>query len=298
MVADQYYGDIVIGINKDHFNLITSKLKQDIFWRSFLFLVIAIIAVAGVMIKQNYNMLELKYDEIRDEVRQLEADRVASEKLTAMGELAGGVAHEIRNPLNTIRVILQRLQREFKPVANEADYNQLTEILKKETDRVNNTVSQFLEIARPPKLNKSKGDLGVCFNEIITFFRPRAESKGCELIIESENIPEFMFDGELCKQAILNLLENAISAVDNNGVIKISLSYFNKIISINLEDNGPGIPGESKSRVFDLYYTTKPTGTGLGLPTVLRIVKEHGGRIELLDSSLGGAHFKLELPIV
>jgi len=227
----------------------------------------------------------------------LEADRTSSEKLTAMGELAKGVAHEVRNPLNAIRVIIQRLKREFSPEKDLEEYRELTDIIQNETDRINRTVDDFLNMARPPVLNKSKGDIVGCLQEILRFFKPRAGARRCEIVTDINPVPQFEFDNNLCREGILNLLENSLSVVGDEGLIKISLRYEDRKAIIDIEDNGPGIPEELKSRVFDLYYTTKDTGTGLGLPTVLRIVKEHGGRINLSDSRLGGARFSLELPV-
>jgi len=297
LVGEKIFGEIVVGFSTTQLDLVASKLKRNIFWRSSLFLIIAVGALAAALVRQNYKLLTAKYEEIRDEVKRLEADRAASEKLTAMGELARGVAHEIRNPLNAIRVIIQRLQREFAPTSDADDYRKLTEIIQKETDRINQTVKDFLDLAKPPLLNKTKGDLIGCLNETIALFKPRAAAKGCRLKIDLAPIPQLCYDGNLCKQGILNLLENSLSAVNSDGIIQIRARSKEGKAMIDIEDNGPGIPNELKSRVFDLYYTTKDTGTGMGLPTVLRIVKEHGGRIELLDSQLGGAHFRLELPI-
>jgi signal transduction histidine kinase len=297
MVGDRVLGEIVLGMSTAQLELVSSKLKRDIVWRSILFLMIAVIALGGIFIRQNYRMLTRKYDEIREEVRMLEADRTASEKLTAMGELAKGVAHEIRNPLNAIRVIIQRLTREFTPENDKEEYQELTDIIQNETDRINQTVNDFLDMAKPPVLNKSRGDIVGCLDEIVRLFKPRADARGCEIKSEFSAVPPFEFDGNLCKQGILNLLENSLSAVRDNGLIQIGIRYEEGRALIDIEDNGPGIPEDLKSRVFDLYYTTKDTGTGLGLPTVLRIVKEHGGRINLSNSPLGGACFSLELPV-
>jgi signal transduction histidine kinase len=296
-VAGEILGEIVVGLSTAQLELVTTKLKRDIVWRSILFLMIAVTALGGLLLRQNYRLLTQKYGEIREEVRWLEADRAASERLTAMGELAKGVAHEIRNPLNAIRVIIQRLKREFTPGNDIDEYRELTDIIQKETDRVNQSVNAFLEMSRPPVLNKSRGDLVACLTEIVSLFKPRADARGCEIKTDFSQIPQINFDSNLCRQGVLNLLENSLSAVGDNGLIKISAGCKDGMARVDIEDNGPGIPEELKSRVFDLYYTTKDTGTGLGLPTVLRIVKEHGGRIDLSDSSLGGARFRLELPV-
>ena len=296
-VAGERYGSIVLGISTKHMELLTAKLRRDILWRSILFLVVAVIAITGIMIRQNYRLLSVRYDEIKSDVQILEADKSRNEKLTAMGELASGVAHEVRNPLNTIRVIIQRLQREFKPSQEPEEYHELTALLINETDRINDTVKQFLKMAKPPVLHKFPGDINDCLDGIISLIEPRAAARGCKLEKNFGKLPEFEFDPELCKQGILNLLDNALNAIEIDGIIKISTFRKGQNCRIEIEDNGPGIPDENKNRVFDMYFTTRDEGTGMGLPTVLRIVKEHKGMIDLLDSELGGALFRLELPI-
>ena len=294
-VAGDPFGDIVIGIDTGYLNLLSTKLRQDIIWRSILFLIISIVALAGVILHQNYRLLSGQYAEIKGDVHRLEADKALSAKLVAMGELAGGVAHEIRNPLNAIRVIIQRLEREFKPQSDEAEYTELTSVIRKETDKINESVRNFLTLARPPVLHKTRGDLNISIGETIALFQPRAQSKGCAVRTDLGELPLIEFDKELMHQAILNLLENALAAVDSNGLITIKTYFQEGRCFVEISDNGAGIGDDEKPRVFDLYYTTKPTGTGMGLPMVLRIIKEHGGRIDLLDSPSGGALFRMEL---
>jgi signal transduction histidine kinase len=295
-VAGESYGNIVIGIDTAYLDLLTAKLRRDIFWRSILFLIVAMIAVAGVILRQNYGLLSNQYAKIQKDVRRLEADKALSAKLVAMGELAGGVAHEIRNPLNAIRVIIQRLEREFKPQNDETEYKELTSIIRKETDKINESVKNFLTLARPPILHKTMADLNQSIKEVVALFQPRAHSKGCYINADFGNLPRVLFDPELIHQAILNLLENALAVVDSNGRIDIKTFFQDRRCVIQIADNGPGIEDDEKPRVFDLYYTTKPTGTGMGLPMVLRIIKEHGGTIDLSDGPTGGALFRLELP--
>ncbi len=295
--SGEHYGDIVIGIDTGYLSLLTSKLRRDIFWRSMLFLFVAVAAIGGFLTRQNYRHLSHKYLEIQEDVQALERDRATSARLVAMGELASGVAHEIRNPLNAIKVIVQRLQREFEPKSDAAEYRELTDVVRKETDRINGTIEQFLKLARPPVLRKTTSDMNDCIKEVAALFEPRAREKACALGLELGELPPLCFDAELCRQAILNLLENALAAVPAGGRIEIKTYKKGSACHIDVSDDGPGVPDDEKGRVFDLYYTTKPTGTGIGLPTVLRIVKEHGGRMELLDAPSGGALFRVELPI-
>jgi signal transduction histidine kinase len=296
-VAGQNYGMIVIGLDTTLLNLLTSKLKRDVFWHSLLSLLITLIAVGGVVIWNNYRMVSRRYDEIKGEVQKLEADKAVKARLASMGELAGGVAHEIRNPLNAIRVIIQRLQREFSPESDKGEYLELTDVVKRETDRINESVEQFLKMARPPALQKSRSNLNKCLEHVLELFEPRATEQNIKVTKDLDNLPDINLDSKLCGQAILNILENALDAIKESGNIVIRTYTKQKKIFVEIEDDGPGIPDELKSRVFDMYFTTKDSGTGMGLPSVLMTVKEHGGSVEILDSPMGGALFRMEFSI-
>ena len=296
-VAGQYYGEIVIGLDTSFLNLLTSKLKRDVFWHTILGLLFTLIAVFGVVIWNNFKMVSRQYGEIKNEVQKLEADKAVKARLASMGELAGGVAHEIRNPLNAIRVIVQRLQREFTPGEDKDEYIELTNVVKRETDRINESIEQFLKMARPPLLEKHKGSLNDCIEKVLELFEPRAAQKHISIIRNFGKLPDIDLDSKLCGQAILNILENALDAIRENGEIEI-ISYLKaKKAYIEIKDTGPGITSELKGRVFDMYFTTKDTGTGMGLPSVLMTVKEHGGSVEILDNPSGGAIFRLEFPV-
>jgi signal transduction histidine kinase len=296
-VSGRPFGEIVIGMDTEYLGLLTLKLRRDILWRGILFLFVAVTVVAGVSLRQNYRLLSQRLIEMQEDVQRLEADRALSAKLVAMGELARGVAHEIRNPLNAIAVIIQRLQREFSAKEGEAEYRELTGVIRRETERINASVEHFLTLARPPVLHKSRADINDCIGRAYTLFEPHARAQGCCLTFDGGEVPPIVCDPELMHQAIMNLVENALAALGPGGKIEIKTRRKGKHCIIEIGDSGPGIPDDRKERVFDLYFTTKPAGTGMGLPTVLQIVKEHGGRIELVDRPGGGALFRLELPI-
>ena len=296
-VADQYYGDIVIGLDTNVLDSLSDKLKRDVFWHSILGLLITLIAVSGIFVWNNYRVIAQRYDEIKGEVQKLEADKAIKARLASMGELAGGVAHEIRNPLNAIRVIIQRLQREFVPASDKDEYLELTNIVKRETDRINESIEQFLKMARPPALQKTAGNLNDCLEHVLELFAARALQKNIIINKDLKTLPMMNFDSQLCRQAILNILENALDAIPAGGDIAIKTYVKSKKIYIEISDNGPGISDELKSRIFDMYFTTKDSGTGMGLPSVLMTVKEHGGTVDVLDNPGGGAIFRLEFPI-
>lgn len=296
-VAGQYYGRIVVGLESRYLNLLTSKLKRDVIWHSVLGLLITLFAVAGVVVWNNLKLMSSKYEEIKSEVQKLEADKAVKARLASMGELAGGVAHEIRNPLNAIKVIVQRLRREFTPEDDKDEYYELTDVVTRETDKINETVRQFLKMARPPALNKTRGNLNDCIENVLGLFQPRAEEKNIGIDRQLGRIPDISLDSELCGQAILNILENSLDAAADKGTITIRSFRNSDRIIIEIEDDGAGVPDDLKPRIFDMYFTTKDTGTGMGLPSVLMTVKEHGGNIEVHDGHSGGAVFRMEFPV-
>lgn len=241
---------------------------------------LATLAVTGFLfLRQNNRFLRDETERIREEVRRLEEERRRREKLTAMGELAAGVAHEIRNPLNAIGMVAQRLAREFTPSENEEEYQELVEILRNESARVEGVVERFLRFARPPKMNRLPGDLAAALRETTKRLRPYAESHGVALHLDAPETVSFHFDAQGLGQVLENLIRNAVEAHSTN--IRVTLASTPGGILLRLSDDGAGIPPEKLARVFDLYYTTKPNGTGLGLAIVQQIVAEHNGEIHL-----------------
>ncbi len=236
------------------------------------------------------------------ERRALEAGLRRRERLSAMGELASGVAHEVRNPLNAIAVIAQRLQREFVPTDDQEEYRQLTGTVRNEVSRVNQIVRQFLDLARPPALVPQPTDLAELLAESLRLATSSATGQRVRVEGHVEQAGSATVDPAQLRQAVLNLLVNAIEAVASHdtpraGWVRLTAWRGGNEVSIAVADNGPGIAPACRERIFDLYYTTKATGTGLGLAMVQRIVSEHGGRVEL-DTELGrGTTFTLHLPL-
>jgi two-component system sensor histidine kinase HydH len=230
------------------------------------------------------------------ETRRLEEESKRKEKLSAMGELASGVAHEIRNPINAIGMIAQRLDKEFKVEKDSEEYHSITNLLRSEVTRINKIITQFLGYAKPLGLQIQKINSKSFFDDIYRLFSEQAKLKG----IEFSNLPdqsfEMMIDPELIKQAMMNLVQNAIDAIDKNG--KVEINYFKKGTNLIVEitDNGKGIPENVKSKIFDLYYTTKPEGTGLGLSIVQKIIAEHKGTIEVFSEVNKFTKFKITIP--
>jgi PAS domain S-box-containing protein len=236
---------------------------------------------------------------IRDltEVRRMESQIKQREKLSAMGELASGVAHEIKNPLNSIYMIGQRFRNEFRPEDNVTEYKSLTEALISEVQRVNKIIIQFLSFARPPKLRLSEVSSNKILKELKALIGSQAIEK--EILFEiNEDAEVFLnIDYDQMKQAFLNLLQNAVDATPTGGRIKVKLATNNNKAIFEIEDTGKGIPSENFSKIFNLYYSTKSDGVGLGLSMVQQIISQHSGNI-FVESQLGvGTKFIVELPL-
>ncbi len=258
-----------------------------------------LIASASLLTDENGDV-ETVFAVFRDITERVRLERQLAQerRLTAMGQLASGIAHEIRNPLNAISVIAQRLAREFSPRGDEdaEEYAALTDTLVTETRRVNQIVQQFLEFARPPKPDKRPVDLNTVIRESVNLMRSSAEQKGIRLEFEQKSPVVLELDPGQLKQALVNLIQNAVQVCGENDVVRIGLEADDEEARVTVEDTGPGIEPEVLPRIFDLYFTTRPEGTGIGLSLVHRIVSVHGGSIDV-ESRVGeGTTFVLRFP--
>jgi len=229
------------------------------------------------------------------ELKNIEEQTKRNEKLLAMGELASGVAHEIRNPINSIGMIGQRLNREFVPNEDIKEYNTLTNLLANEVNRVNKIISQFLQYAKPLDLQIVKVDISQLMMDFHNLFIEQAEQRKISFKVKDNKNIYANVDPELFKQAIINFIQNAFEAVENNG--KILVEYFirdgNFIITI--KDDGKGILEKDQSKIFDLYYTTRKEGTGIGLSISQKIISQHNGVIDFTSGNKGTT-FNIRIP--
>jgi two-component system, NtrC family, sensor histidine kinase HydH len=229
------------------------------------------------------------------EIKQLEKEAAKNEKLTAMGELASGVAHEIRNPINAIGMIAQRLNKEFKVPEHQKEYEVITGLLRSEVNRINKIITQFLNYAKPLDIKTADVDLRKYFDEIKYLFAEYAKQKQINFIIQNVNGDYFRFDPDLIKQALINVIQNAFDAVSEQGEVRINYKVEDKRFFVEIKDNGPGIPPEIQKRIFDLYFTTRSNGNGLGLSIAQKIIAQHNGSIHLSSTVNKGTTFKIIL---
>ena len=255
----------------------------------------------SISITPNYNFMKKleSYTVVTTDItesKKMEEQRKRDEKLLAMGELASGVAHEIRNPINSIGMIAQRLNKEFTPSDGTGEYASITNLLKTEVDRINKIITQFLQYAKPIELQKTSVFLGKFFQDIYQLFADQAKQKKTIFLVNGDEKITAVFDPELIKQTLMNIIQNAFDAINNNGKVEINYFREHKNIVITVSDNGSGIPEENRSKIFDLYFTSKKEGNGLGLSISQKIISQHKGSIEFTSSG-EGTTFKINLPI-
>ena len=263
-------------------------------------------SINGETMYLNLNLTRNKDDDGKDnyiivindltDARRLEEESKRKEKLSAMGELASGVAHEIRNPINAIGMIAQRLDKEFKVEKDSEEYHSITNLLRNEVTRINKIITQFLGYAKPLSIQIKKINTKDFFDDIYRLYFDQAKMKEIQLIMLSEQSFEIKVDPELIKQALMNLVQNSIDAVAENGKVKINYFKKEKNFVIEIADSGKGIPENIRNKIFDLYFTTKPEGTGLGLSIVQKIIAEHSGTIEVFSEVNKFTKFKITIP--
>ena len=243
----------------------------------------------------NIMAFNLVIDDITD-LRNNEKQRQLNEKMIAMGELASGVAHEVRNPLNSINMIAQRFEKEYSEQMQSEEFKTLSKVLRTESSRVNNIIEQFLRFARPPKLNITEIKSSDFLKEIKSICEITAKEKEVSLEFMQENPVKMKIDIEQMKQVFINLIQNAIDATGKDGKIIVSCKVKSNKCSFEISDNGAGISGENLNKIFNLYFTTKSKGTGLGLSIVQQIISQHGGKIFVESKDGSGTKFIIELP--
>ena len=231
--------------------------------------------------------------------QELEEIRSRKNKLMAMGQLASRMAHEIRNPLNGIGMLAQRLSKEFTPAQEAEQFGQMTASIRSESSRINQIVETFLSYARNPEFKFSKTDLKKMIQDQV----PLLQSLGkAPLEFEMAGGCEALVDADQFKQALINLVKNAFDVSDEAAPVKLSLQCADDKIILAIEDRGPGIAPEIKDKIFDLYFTTKEKGMGLGLSIVEKIISAHGGIVRVESPYFAdkreqrGSRFIVELP--
>jgi signal transduction histidine kinase len=214
-----------------------------------------------------------------------------------MGELASGVAHEIRNPLNTISTIVQQLNKDFEPKQNLEEYRLLANLVGKEINRINETIKDFLRFSKPEKIKLNSFLFSDLIKQIESQYTPMLSDKGIIFEINYSWDGQVNWDKNKILQVFMNLIQNSFDAIESNGKIQMMINKDGDELSIIINDNGSGIPSHLQNKIFNLYYTTKANGTGIGLSLVQRIVFEHNGTIKFISEENVGTELIIKLPI-
>ena len=235
------------------------------------------------------------------ETRRSEQQTIESERLNALTLLAAGVAHEIGNPLNSLNIHLQLIQREARKIdgAKRAELQESVEVARAEVNRLDSIITQFLRAIRPTRPQLKPESINSIVEESVRFFTP--EIKDRDIVVEQElrsDLPLLELDRDQMKQAFYNVIKNSFEAMKSRGVLRIRTDMDASHVIVRFNDSGGGMSAENLSRVFEPYFTTKASGTGLGLLIVRRIVREHGGELGIESSEGKGLTLTIRLPYI
>jgi signal transduction histidine kinase len=284
-------GLIRIGYSPKEIHPVLTQIEKNVALSILVFLILGISAITLIWVNQNRHLKKLK--EMEDRIQLVE-------RLSSLGHLAAGVAHEIRNPLNAIGMGLQRLKREFLPQdeTKKEEYLSFTDLILREIKRVNEIVEQFLNLSRPFQLTLKETSLGELLKHLLVLLQEEAANQKVTLQAEiSSDLPRLRVDEEKLTQAILNIMKNGLQAMEQGGMLRVEARSARDHAEITLSDTGSGIPPEQMDKIFNYYYTTKDRGVGLGLPIAHRIIEAHGGRLKVESRVGSGTKATITLPL-
>ncbi|MFL6570002.1 MAG: sensor histidine kinase [Chthoniobacterales bacterium] len=233
------------------------------------------------------------------ESRRSTEKTIESERFNALTLLAAGVAHEIGNPLNSLHIHLQLMERKVRKLDGKLhdELQESIDIARSEISRLDSIVSQFLKAIRPSKPQLHPENVNSIVEDAVRFFAPEIEDR--DIVVEQElrsDLPVLELDRDQMKQAFYNVIKNSFEAMKRRGILRIRTDMDDTHVLVSFNDTGGGMSAESLSRVFEPYHTTKASGSGLGLLIVRRIVREHGGELGLESSEGKGLTLTIRLP--
>ncbi len=243
--------------------------------------------------------MDIIISDISEDIRK-ETRLRRSESLASMTTMAAGVAHEIKNPLAAMQIHTQLMRKAFQKYGSldEEKAEKYLNVIEEETAHLNKIAVDFLFAVKPMEVELRLGSLNENVEEVVSFLLPEAEERGIEVETKLDSfLPRIQFDARLVKQALLNLVQNAFAAMAENGKLTIISKSDGDYQALIIRDNGSGISEEKLSKIFEPYYTTKASGTGLGLTLVYKIMKEHNGDIHVKSEVGKGTEFILLFPV-
>jgi two-component system nitrogen regulation sensor histidine kinase NtrY len=219
--------------------------------------------------------------------------------MEAWREVARRIAHEIKNPLTPIQLSAERLRKRYARMLEDDGgiLDKCTTTIIQQVDELKNLVNEFAQFARLPSAQLTSNDLNEIVSEALFLFKEG--HKDIEFQFHSEVIPQLELDREQIKRVLINLLDNAVAAVNGAGEIRLSTAFDRArgVVTLEVADNGCGLTTETRSRIFEPYFSTKENGTGLGLTIVSQIIEDHRGYVRALNNEPRGTRFSIELPV-
>ncbi len=228
------------------------------------------------------------------ERERLREETIRLDRLASLGKLSAGIAHEVRNPLTGISLLLDDLHD--KPGFSAEDKEMLSRALA-EIERVERLISALLNYSSPVRTAFREGDFTQILNDILLLMRRQAEKQGVVLNVSLVPLPHFRFDPEKIRQALINILKNALEVLESGGIITITTEFHTTAVMVAISDNGPGIPTKDLPLIFEPFFTRKGAGTGLGLSITQRIIEEHHGALNVESDGSTGTTFRITLPL-
>jgi signal transduction histidine kinase len=236
---------------------------------------------------------------------EVQTQAFQSERLAELGRLTGGLAHEIRTPISTMKVNLQLLAEDLRSAAGSQDFQDnrrrhlaRIETLESEADRLKDILDDFLKYAGRYEIDPTSRDLNDVIGSILDFIEPELTEAGIRLRrSQTDSRLPCRLDEDFIKQAVLNVISNAQQMMEKGGDLIVRTDRRERDASVEIADTGPGILPDDLPRIFDVFYSTRRGGTGLGLPIARRIILEHGGEMEVHSESGVGTSFLIRLPL-
>ncbi len=284
-------GIVRMGLDRGSMDKIIAENKKNIFVFMVFIVIIALLSMWLLYYDQNRHL-----SGIIEMERRLEK----AERLSSLGQLAAGVAHEIRNPLNAISIATQRLKKDFVPAesSKEENFNNLSGVIKDEIKRLNGIIEEFLSFSKSRRLELRDFSITEILQKIVSLIREEAQDRG--VIIETkwrESPAVIPVDINKIQQAFLNLIKNAMESIPAQGKISITVDKEGKnYIIVRISDTGCGMTADEIERIFSPEYTTKEKGVGLGIPLASEIIRGHGGEIRVISRKGEGTTFEVVLP--
>ena len=284
---DSNLGFLKIGLSLGSMEVAWHNSLRAIITLGLAIVAAGILGMAAILHNQHSHM---------QEVKALEIEVLHRERLSALGNLAATVAHEIRNPLNAISMGLQRLKVEFQPTDDQEQYSRVTELMLGEVHRLNSIVEQFLSLARPLEIKPEALRVQDVLNELATLVEGEAQQSKVQIrVVAPLTLPPLKADREYLRQTLLNLILNGLQAMPEGGTLTLKANTSNGNFLISVTDTGIGIAPENRRRIFEPYFTTKAKGSGLGLAIARRIIEAHGGTITVSGEADHGCCFQIRI---